>query len=115
MRERGLNERVANAATALLPASLADAGVLDDLVKKCMRKHELPVAMDLRNDARKDWKREKQKSKEIGVLLDLKERRYPSSFGLDTLGSVRQLVANMTTRRRETARSLTNRKSAAAH
>lgn len=118
MLETTLNERVTNAATALLPSSLADAGVLDDPIEKRARKHELHVAMDLRNEARKDRKREKQKSKEIGALLDYKMHRgysYSASLGLDTLDSVRQLVASMMMRRQETCRALSNRKSAVVH
>jgi len=112
-REASLNERVASAATALLPSSLADAGVFDDIMEKRVRKHELHVAMDLRNAARLDRKREKQKSKEIGALLDSKMNGgYPAPLGFDSLGSMQQLVASMVMLRREASRSLANRKSA---
>ncbi|TCD60404.1 hypothetical protein EIP91_010230 [Steccherinum ochraceum] len=113
-----LNDRVAAASTALLPDALAEAGVLDDLQEKRVRKHELHVATDLRNEARKDRKREKQKSKEIGALLDIKMNGggySASGMGQAAFVDVRQLVASMTMRRREAARSLANRKSAAAH
>ncbi|KAH8100397.1 hypothetical protein BXZ70DRAFT_871178, partial [Cristinia sonorae] len=107
MRETVFTERVATAATALLPSSLAEAGVSDDLAEKRLRKHELYVAMDLRNEARKDRKREKQLSKEIGTLLDIKMN---GSFGGEPAGgSVRQLVASMMMRRQEASRSLANR------
>ncbi|TCD60235.1 hypothetical protein EIP91_010523 [Steccherinum ochraceum] len=94
-----LNDRVAAASTALLPDTLAKAGVLDDLQEKCVRKHKLHVVTDLRNEARKDRKRKKQKSKEIGALLDIKMNGngYSASrMGQAAFVDVRQLVASMT-------------------
>ncbi|THH29022.1 hypothetical protein EUX98_g5169 [Antrodiella citrinella] len=112
-REASLNDRVTAAATALLPSTLVDDDIVNDLSEKRLRKHELHVAMDLRNVARQDRKREKQKIKEIGALLDVKMNgEYPAPFGVEPLGGMSQLVASMVMRRRETARSLANRKSA---
>ncbi|KAH9930899.1 uncharacterized protein B0H18DRAFT_991748 [Fomitopsis serialis] len=80
----------------------------DDDAKR-MRKHDLHVAMDMRAEARRARKREKQRSKEVGALLDLKMERGIAP-GKGAMRSIAQLVANMVLRRRDTFRPLANRK-----
>lgn len=110
------SERVSTAANALLPSSLAEAGVLDDPIEKRNRKYELHHAMDLRADARRTRKLEKQRSKEIGALMQLKmDRDYSMGYDGSRWEPVRRLVANMLMRRRDTTRALSNRKSASTH
>ena len=123
--EAELAERVAAATKALLPASQAAPGssadvdmdfadaeeAFDDDAKQ-LRKHELHVAMDKRAEARRMRKREKQRSKEVGALLDLKMERGIAP-GKGAMRSIAQLVANMVMRRRDTFRPLANRKTGA--
>ncbi|KAF7791012.1 hypothetical protein EIP86_001971 [Pleurotus ostreatoroseus] len=105
--EAELAERVSTASDALLPSHL----YLCDAVEKRARKHELHVATEQRAEARKARKREKQRSKEVGALLDLKmERGVPQG----KIRSVPQLVANMLLKRRDVCRPLANRKPAGA-
>lgn len=114
--EAELAERVSAAAKALLPPSHgdidADMDISDDSFDddaKRMRKHDLHVAMDMRAEARRARKREKQRSKEVGALLDLKMERGVAP-GKGAMRSIAQLVANMVLRRRDTFRPLANRK-----
>lgn len=120
--EAELAERVAAAAKALLPASqvtsstgfdidmdLVDAEDMFDDDAKRLRKHDLHVAMEMRAEARRARKREKQRSKEVGALLDLKMERGVAA-GKGVMRSIAQLVANMVLRRRDTFRPLANRK-----
>ncbi|EPS98320.1 hypothetical protein FOMPIDRAFT_1024649 [Fomitopsis schrenkii] len=123
--EAELAERVATAARGLLPASqatsstesdvdmdLVDAEDMFDDDAKRLRKHDLHVAMDMRAEARRTRKREKQRSKEVGALLDLKMERGVAP-GKGAMRSIAQLVANMVLRRRDTFRPLANRKTGA--
>ncbi|KAI0782103.1 hypothetical protein C8Q75DRAFT_689207, partial [Abortiporus biennis] len=112
--EATLSERVTEASNALLPSSLIEAGVMNDSSAKRSRKQELHAAMDLRAEARRHRKQEKQKSKEIGALLELK---MDNGFGMDTYDldrstGLNHLVASMIFKRREAFRALTNRKAA---
>jgi len=116
--ETELGERVSSAANALLPPSHADAGASDHFdtemtedsdAEKRARKRELHIAMDMRAEARRVRKREKQRSKEVGALLDLKMERGVAP-GKGAMRSIAQLVANMVLRRRDNFRSLANRK-----
>ncbi|CAL1703102.1 unnamed protein product [Somion occarium] len=116
LREEYLAERVESASHALLPSVLEEDGVLDDPQEKRARKHDLHVAMDLRAEARKARKREKQRSKEIGLLLELKMCEGGFSmlgFG-DGPGDAKHLVASMVMKRRDTSRPLANRKAASS-
>ncbi|TFY62817.1 hypothetical protein EVJ58_g3617 [Rhodofomes roseus] len=117
--EAELAERVSAAAKALLPPSHSaidvDMDMSDDIFDddaKRLRKHDLHVAMDMRAEARRARKREKQRSKEVGALLDLKMERGVAP-GKGAMRSIAQLVANMVLRRRDTFRPLANRKTSA--
>lgn len=81
-----------------------DMDMLDDIFDddtKRLRKHDLHVAMDMRAEARWARKREKQRSKEVGALLDLKTERGVAP-GKGAMRSIAQLVANMVLCRRDT-------------
>ncbi|PCH38491.1 hypothetical protein WOLCODRAFT_66711 [Wolfiporia cocos MD-104 SS10] len=86
----------------------ADDCMSDDDAARAWR-HKLHCAMDMRAEARRVRKREKQRSKEVGALLDLKMARGPAP-GRGAMRSLAQLVANMVLRRRDTFRPLANRK-----
>jgi len=113
-----LGERVSSTGNALLPPSHTDAGASDHFdtqmtedsgAEKCAWKHDLHIAMDMHAEAWRVRKCEKQRSKEVGVLLDLKMERGIAP-GKGAICSIAQLVANMVLRRRDIFRSLVNRK-----
>lgn len=119
--EEELSERVTAAACALYPLTSSSPGSsssslsltpspLDPQTKRA-RKHELHAAMDARSEVRKQRKRSKQKSKEIGALLDYKMNRSSlSEVGVDVAKGLRHLVANMVMCRRDSSRALAGRK-----
>jgi len=116
--ETELGEQVNSAANALLPPSHTDAGASDHFdaemtedsdAEKRVRKRELPIAMDMRAEARHVHKREKQWSKEVGALLEIKMEQGVVP-GKGAMRSIAQLVANTVLRRCDTFRSLANRK-----
>ncbi|KAI0363412.1 hypothetical protein BV20DRAFT_975714 [Pilatotrama ljubarskyi] len=122
LAEAELNERVTAAANALLPPvqGLPPAAMQTDadLAEKRARKRELHAAMDMRAEARRVRKLQKQRSKEIGALLDLKMQTpispiegYPPimSGGKPWTRSIAHLVAHMVLRRRDRSRPLENR------
>ncbi|KAI0719043.1 hypothetical protein C8Q72DRAFT_130985, partial [Fomitopsis betulina] len=105
--EAELAERVSTAAKALLPPTHSmidvDMDMSDDIFNddtKRLRKHDLHVAMDMRAEARWARKHEKQWSKEVGALLDLK-MECGVVPGKGVMRSIAQLVANMVLRRRD--------------
>ena len=112
-REEVLSERVEKACHALLPATLEQDDVTDQPSEIRLRKHELHLALEARAEARKLRKREKQRSKEIGLLLELKMRGQDDDFLMMGYGdgpvNVKQLVASMLMKRRDTSRPLANR------
>jgi hypothetical protein len=75
-------------------------------------------SINLRAEATREKKKNKQTSKEVGALLRLKlgdQIAYPSSASVDgyskgLIGSMSQLVAKMMFRRHEMSRPLANRK-----
>ncbi|KAL1947106.1 hypothetical protein VTO73DRAFT_14067 [Trametes versicolor] len=119
--ESELSERVTVAASALLPPAEGSCGVSPtdlDLAEKRARKRELHVAMDMRAEARRVRKLQKQRSKEIGALLDLKMQTPISPMeGMPPLvgggkawtRSIAHLIAHMVLRRHDRARPLENR------
>ncbi|KAI0933387.1 hypothetical protein AcV5_005544 [Taiwanofungus camphoratus] len=109
--EAELAERVSEAANALLPPQqqIHSAHSEVDADERRTRKRELHTAMDMRAEVRRMRKREKQRSKEIGALLDLKMGRGVAP-GKGSMRSIAHLVANMLLRRRDTFRPLANRK-----
>ncbi|KAK7679618.1 hypothetical protein QCA50_017329 [Cerrena zonata] len=112
-REEIISERVEKACHALLPTTLEQEGVVDRSSETRARKHELHIALEARAEARKARKREKQRSKEIGLLLELKMRGQDDDFLMMGYGdgpvNVKQLVANMLMKRGDTSRPLANR------
>ncbi|KAI0328011.1 hypothetical protein GY45DRAFT_1255806, partial [Cubamyces sp. BRFM 1775] len=122
LAEAELNERVTAAASALLPPAhestsgmAVDADV--DGAEKRARKRELHAAMEMRAEARRIRKLQKQRSKEIGALLDLKMQTPISPIegfppvmigggGKAWTRSVAHLVAHMVLRRRDRNRAL---------
>ncbi|KZT11192.1 uncharacterized protein LAESUDRAFT_612610, partial [Laetiporus sulphureus 93-53] len=112
--EAEYSEHVSAASNALLPPQQTEGSEVPipeelDADEKRTRKRDLHIAMDMRAEARRIRKREKQRSKEVGALLDLKmERGVCPGSGLTR--SIAQLVANMVLRRRDTFRPLANRK-----
>ncbi|CCM00143.1 uncharacterized protein FIBRA_02170 [Fibroporia radiculosa] len=113
LAETEFGELVSNAAHALLPPATASqpSEALDPETKR-IRKRELHLAMDMRAEARHARKFEKQRSKEIGALMDLKMERGIAP-GPGAMRSMGQLVANMVLRRRDTFRPLANRNTGA--
>ncbi|KAI0713826.1 hypothetical protein C8Q76DRAFT_650988 [Earliella scabrosa] len=130
MAEADLNERITAAASALLPPSHAEAGsespsdgddavmhVDMDVLEKRARKRDLHALMDARAEARRMRKLQKQRSKEIGALLDFKmhspmspmEGLPPLVGGKGWTRSVAHLVAHMIFRRRDRSRPLENK------
>lgn len=119
--ESELSERVTVAASALLPPAEGSCGVSPtdlDVAEKRARKRELHVAMDMRAEARRVRKLQKQRSKEIGALLDLKMQTPISPMeGMPPLvgggkawtRSIAHLIAHMVLRRHDRARPLENR------
>ncbi|KAJ8488401.1 hypothetical protein ONZ51_g3559 [Trametes cubensis] len=88
-----------------------------DAAEKRARKRELHAAMEMRAEARRVRKLQKQRSKEIGALLDLKMQTpispiegFPpvmmGSGGKAWTRSVAHLVAHMVLRRRDRNRAL---------
>ena len=130
MAEAELSERITAAASALLPPSQAEASTsMDhdamqtdplalDHTEKRLRKRELHSLMDMRAEARRTRKLQKQRSKEIGALLDLKMQTpispidgFPPilSGGKAWTRSMAHLVAHMVLRRHDRSRPLENR------
>ncbi|KAL7282857.1 hypothetical protein ACG7TL_002270, partial [Trametes sanguinea] len=121
LAEAELNERVTAAANALLPPGHSDASAMQtelDPAEKRARKRELHAAMDMRAEARRMRKLQKQRSKEIGALLDLKMQTpispmegYPPimSGGKPWTRSLAHLVAHMILKRRDRNRPLESR------
>ncbi|KAI1783687.1 hypothetical protein LXA43DRAFT_307319 [Ganoderma leucocontextum] len=128
MAEAELGERIAAAASALLPPSHADSdadampvdAIVLDAVEKRARKRELHALMDMRADARRTRKLQKQRSKEIGALLDFKMHTPMSPMeGLPPLviggggrgwtKTIAHLVAHMVLRRHDRSRPLENK------
>ncbi|KAI0738102.1 hypothetical protein C8Q80DRAFT_296453 [Daedaleopsis nitida] len=130
MAEADLNERITAAASVLLPPSHAEASTEsavesdgDDAVmrtdsdpaEKRLRKRELHSMMDMRAEARRTRKLQKQRSKEIGALLDFKMHSPVSpmeglpplvSGGKGWTQSIAHLVAHMIFKRRDRSRPL---------
>ena len=142
MTEADLTERITAAASALLPPSSrpssyygSDSGSDSedgdvqmqtelDPAEKRMRKRELHSMMDMRTEARRARKLQKQRSKEIGALLDFK--MHPPSSPIDGLPplmlggkpwtrSVYHLLAHMMMRRRDRAAKPLESKPVEAH
>ncbi|RPD71304.1 hypothetical protein L226DRAFT_206529 [Lentinus tigrinus ALCF2SS1-7] len=142
MAEAELTERITAAASALLPPSSrpssscssgSDSDSEDgdvqmhtelDPAEKRMRKRELHSMMDMRVEARRARKLQKQRSKEIGALLDFK--MHPPSSPVDGLPplvwggkpwtrSVYHLLAHMMMRRRDRAARPLESKPVEAH
>ncbi|PIL33246.1 hypothetical protein GSI_04696 [Ganoderma sinense ZZ0214-1] len=128
MAETELSERITVAASALLPPSHADADSMDvdaepvvlDVAEKRVRKRELHALMDMRTEARRTRKLQKQRSKEIGALLDFKMHSPMSPMeGLPPLviggggkgwtKTIAHLVAHMVLRRHDRSRPLENK------
>ncbi|KAI0355215.1 hypothetical protein OH77DRAFT_1425280 [Trametes cingulata] len=123
LAEAELNERVTAAANALLPPveGLPRGAALQsdaELAERRARKRELHAAMDMRAEARRVRKLQKQRSKEIGALLDLKMQTpfspiegFPPIMGGGKAWtrSIAHLVAHMVLRRRDRSRPLENR------
>ncbi|KAI0648536.1 hypothetical protein C8Q79DRAFT_579900 [Trametes meyenii] len=112
--EADYNDRVTAAAGALLPPAQTDA----DVAEKRARKRELHAAMEMRAEARRVRKLQKQRSKEIGALLDLKMQTPISPIdgfppivggGKAWTRSIAHLVAHMVLRRRDRSRPLENK------
>ncbi|KAI0691954.1 hypothetical protein C8T65DRAFT_81364 [Cerioporus squamosus] len=125
MAEADLTERITAAASAFLPTTSSrpssscgsesepesDDGDVQmqselDPAEKRMRKRELHTMMDMRAEARRARKLQKQRSKEIGALLDFK--MHPPSSPLVMSGkpwtrTVYHLLAHMMMRRRDRA------------
>lgn len=112
-REEIISERVEKACHALLPSTLELLDPVDRPLETRARKHELHLALEARAEARKARKKEKQRSKEIGLLLELKMRGQDDDFLMMGYGdgpvNVKQLVASMLMKRRDTSRPLANR------
>lgn len=129
MTEADLNERITAAASVLLPPSHAEGGSDTDrdsggddvhmhcdmdVMEKRARKRDLHVLMDMRAEARRTRKLQKQRSKEIGALLDFKmhgpmspmEGLPPLVGGKGWTRSIAHLVAHMVFRRRDRSRPL---------
>ncbi|KAI0628871.1 hypothetical protein C8Q77DRAFT_1067422 [Trametes polyzona] len=121
LAEAELNERVTAAASALLPPSSGSSGAPAtemDAAEKRARKRELHAAMEMRAEARRVRKLQKQRSKEIGALLDLKMQTPLSPMdgcppllggGKAWTRSLAHLVAHMVLRRHDRSRPLENR------
>ncbi|KAI0806615.1 hypothetical protein C8Q74DRAFT_1453057 [Fomes fomentarius] len=130
MTEADLNERITAAASVLLPPSHAEGGSDTDsdgddvhmhcdmdIMEKRARKRDLHVLMDMRAEARRTRKLQKQRSKEIGALLDFKmhgpmspmEGLPPLVGGKGWTRSIAHLVAHMVFRRRDRSRPLEGR------
>ncbi|KAI1786395.1 hypothetical protein LXA43DRAFT_57452 [Ganoderma leucocontextum] len=128
MAEAELNERITTAASALLPPSHADTdadamhvdAIVLDAGEKRARKRELHALMDMRTEARRTRKLQKQRSKEIGALLDFKMHTPMSPMeGLPPLviggggrgwtKTIAHLVAHMVLRRHDRSRPLENK------
>ena len=126
MAEAELSERITSAASALLPPSRADADAMEtdtdpvvlDVAEKRARKRELHALMDMRAEARRNRKLQKQRSKEIGALLDFKMHGPMSPMdGLPPLvmggrgwtKTIAHLVAHMVLRRHDRSRPLENK------
>ncbi|KAI0761497.1 hypothetical protein BD413DRAFT_607124 [Trametes elegans] len=121
LAEAELNERVIAAASALLPPTQSDPDAMQtevDASEKRARKRELHAAMDMRAEARRVRKLQKQRSKEIGALLDLKMQTPISPIdGFPPIlsgskawtRSMAHLVAHMVLRRHDRSRPLENR------
>ncbi|TBU29258.1 hypothetical protein BD311DRAFT_756827 [Dichomitus squalens] len=127
MAEAELGERITATASALLPPSHVqgdpdamqmDSDILDPAEKR-IRKRELHSLMDMRAEARRTRKLQKQRSKEIGALLDFKMHSPMSPMeGLPPLvvgggkgwtKTIAHLVAHMVLRRRDRSRPLENK------
>ncbi|KAI8974187.1 hypothetical protein BD414DRAFT_498433 [Trametes punicea] len=122
LAEAELNERVTAAASALLPPAHGDPDAMQmelDPAEKRARKRELHAVMDMRAEARRMRKLQKQRSKEIGALLDLKMQTPISPIegfppiamggGKSWTRSIAHLVAHMILKRRDRNRPLENR------
>lgn len=117
--EEGLGARISSTtslilqgttSTTLPPLSL-DLGHIQELDAEEKRRHrsELHRAMDERAEARRVRKCERQRSKEVGALMDLKTG-HPVSGVRGSFRSISQLVAGMLLRRRDVLRPLANRR-----
>ncbi|KAM5541987.1 hypothetical protein V8D89_004297 [Ganoderma adspersum] len=128
MAEAELGERITAAASTLLPPSHADADSMEvdadpivlDAAEKRARKRDLHALMDMRAEARRTRKLQKQRSKEIGALLDFKMHTPMSPMeGLPPLviggggkgwtKTIAHLVAHMVLRRQDRSRPLENK------
>ena len=128
MAEAELSERITAAASALLPPSHNDDDAMQtdsepvvlDVAEKRARKRDLHALMDMRAEARRARKLQKQRSKEIGALLDFKMHTPMSPMeGLPPLviggrgkgwtKTIAHLVAHMVLRRHDRCRPLENK------
>lgn len=109
-RENALDRRVRDISALMDPSK-----VVSDPIVMYSRRQELRTATDMRTEARRVRKRERQRLKEIGAILDLKLDLDRSVFQRRaSMRSVPQLVANMVLKRRDTTRALASRKSASS-
>ncbi len=142
MAEADLTERITAAASAFLPMSRpsstsgsdseyeSEDGDVQmqsepDPIEKRMRKRELHTMMDMRAEARRARKLQKQRSKEIGALLDFKMHASTSPMNafspLPMVGgkawtrTVYHLLAHMMMRRRDRAAKPLESKPPEAH
>ncbi|KAI0085890.1 hypothetical protein BDY19DRAFT_895698 [Irpex rosettiformis] len=108
-RENALDRRVKDISALLDPSKM-----VSDPAVMYMRRQELRQASEQRSEARRARKKEKHRLREIGAILDLKMDLDRSVFqGRGSMRSMPQLVANMVLKRRDSSRSLANRKTAA--